>query len=166
MKVDRNLQLPDIGSNEFLIFQREKKRYFNWENSIASGYSNVVNAERVGELQSKVVLSTSYSDFNEMLNIRPQPGSIFIFSASEPFNEEMEMQRDRYTHWLDHFGLPMYHIHCSGHIMPTEVRKIVERIGPKRFFPVHTENPGLFARYVSDITKVELPQKGITYEIS
>jgi mRNA degradation ribonuclease J1/J2 len=50
--------------------------------------------------------------------------------------------------------------------MPTEVRKVVERIAPKNFFPVHTENPGLFARYVSDITKVELAQKGIGYEIS
>jgi ribonuclease J len=101
-----------------------------------------------------------------MINIKPQPGSSFIFSTSEPFNEEMEMQRDKYTNWLDHFGLPMYHIHCSGHIMPTEVRKVIERIAPKRFFPVHTENPGLFARYVSDITKVELAQKGIVYEIS
>ena len=86
--------------------------------------------------------------------------------TSEPFNEEMEIEYDKFVNWLDHFGLPMFHIHCSGHIMPTEVRKVIERIAPKRFFPVHTENPGLFARYVSDIAKVELAQKGIVYEIS
>ena len=166
LKADKNLQLPEVNSNEFLVFKREKKRYFNWEKSILDRYSNVVDAQRVGEIQNNVVLSTSYSDFNEMLNIRPRPGSSFIFSTSEPFNEEMEIQHDKYTNWLDHFGLPMYHIHCSGHIMPTEVRKVVERIAPKNFFPVHTENPGLFARYVSDITKVELAQKGIGYEIS
>jgi ribonuclease J len=166
LKADKNLELPEIYSSEFLIFQREKKRYFNWENAIVNHYPNVVDAQRVAELQSKVILSASYSDFNEMLNIRPEPGSSFIFSTSEPFNEEMEIQRDRYTNWLDHFGLPMYHIHCSGHIMPTEVRKVVERIAPKKFFPVHTENPGLFGRYVSDIVKVELAQKGLAYEIS
>jgi len=166
LKADKNLELPEIDSNEFLIFQREKKRYFKWENAIADHYPNVVDAQRVGELQSKVILSASYSDFNEMLDIRPQPGSSFIFSTSEPFNEEMEIQRDRYTNWLDHFGLPMYHIHCSGHIMPTEARKVIEMVAPKKFFPVHTENPGLYARYVSDIAKVELAQKGISYEIS
>jgi ribonuclease J len=166
LKTDKRLELPEINSSEFLIFQREKKRYFNWENAIVDHYTNVVDAQKVGELQSKVILSTSYSDFNEMLNIRPEPGSSFIFSTSEPFNEEMEIQHDKYTNWLDHFGLPMYHIHCSGHIMPTEARKVIERIAPKKFYPVHTENPGLFARYVSDITKVELPQKGVPYEIS
>jgi ribonuclease J len=166
LKADKGLELPEINSSEFLIFQREKKRYFNWENAIVDHYANVVDAQKVGELQSKVILSASYSDFNEMLNIRPVPGSSFIFSTSEPFNEEMEIQHDKYTNWLDHFGLPMYHIHCSGHIMPTEARKVVEMIAPKKFYPVHTENPGLFARYVSDITKVELPQKGVPYEIS
>jgi mRNA degradation ribonuclease J1/J2 len=50
--------------------------------------------------------------------------------------------------------------------MPTEARQVVAKVAPKKFFPVHTENPGLFARFVSDITKVELPQKGTTYQIS
>jgi ribonuclease J len=166
LKADQNLEVPEIDSNDFLIFKREKKRYFNWEKAILDNYPNVVDAQRIGELQSRVILSTSYSDFNEIINIRPEPGSSFIFSTSEPFNEEMEMQRDRYTNWLDHFGLPMYHIHCSGHIMPTEARKIVQTVAPKRFFPVHTETPGLYARYVSDLTRVELAQKGISYEIS
>jgi ribonuclease J len=166
LKADRKLQVPEIDSDEFLIFKREKKRYFDWENAILDHYPNVVDAQRIGELQDKVVLSTSYSDFNEMLNIRPEPGSSFIFSTSEPFNEEMEIQRDRYTNWLDHFGLPMYHIHCSGHIMPTEARKFVEKVAPKKFFPVHTENPALYARYVSDIASVELAQKGVPYGIS
>jgi len=166
LSTDKRLEAPEINSSEFLIFQREKKRYFNWENAIVDHYANVVDAQKVGELQSKIILSASYSDFNEMLDIRPEPGSSFIFSTSEPFNEEMEIQHDKYTNWLDHFGLPMYHIHCSGHIMPAEARKVVERIAPKKFYPVHTENPGLFARYVSDVTKVELPQKGVAYTIS
>jgi ribonuclease J len=166
LKADKHLALPDIDSGEFLIFQREKKRYFNWENAIKDRHTNVVDAQRIGEIQNKLILSSSYSDFNAMLDIRPEAGSSFIFSTSEPFNEELEIQHDKYVNWLDHFGLPMYHIHCSGHIMPTEVRSVVETIAPKRFFPVHTENPGLFARFISDITKVELPQKGAVYKLS
>jgi len=165
LKADKNLELPDVDSPDFLIFQREKKRYYNWENAIASKYSNVVDAVRIGELQNKVILSTTFSDFNEMLSIRPEPGSSFIFSTSEPFNEELEIRQDKYVNWLDHFGLPMYHIHCSGHIMPNEVREVVRKVAPRKFFPIHTENPGLFARFVSDLTRVELPVKGTLYEI-
>jgi ribonuclease J len=166
LKTDKNLELPEVNSEDFLIFRREKKRYYGWESAIASKYPNVVDAERIGGLQGKVILSATFSDFNEMLNIRPEAGSTFIFSTSEPFNEELEIRQDKYVNWLDHFGLPMYHIHCSGHIMPTEVRQVVANVAPKKFFPIHTENPGLFGRFVSDLTKVELPEKGKTYEIS
>jgi len=165
LKADKNLDLPAVDSNDFLIFKREKKSYFKWEKAILD-FPNVVDAQEVKRMQSKVILATGFSDLKELVDMRPDSGSTFILSASEPFNEEMEIEYDKFVNWLDHFGLPMFHIHCSGHIMPTEVRKVIERIAPKRFFPVHTENPGLFARYVSDIAKVELAQKGIVYEIS
>jgi len=165
LRADKNLELPDLNSPDFLIFQREKKRYYNWESAIVDRYQNVVDAARIGELQSKVVLSTTFSDFNEMLDIKPKPGSSFIFSTSEPFNEELEIRHDRYVNWLDHFGLPMYHIHCSGHIMPNEARHVVAKVAPKKFFPIHTENPRLFGRFVSDLAQVELPEKGGIYEL-
>jgi ribonuclease J len=113
-----------------------------------------------------VILATAFADLKELLDLRPAAGSSFILSSSEPFNEEMEIEYDKFVNWLDHFGLPMYHIHCSGHIMPTEIKQVIKEVSPKTLFPIHTEHPELFGKFVSDLTKVTLPQKGKTQLIS
>ena len=58
----------------------------------------------------------------------------------------------------------MFHIHCSGHIMPTEIKQVIAKIAPKTLWPIHTEHPALYSKFVSDITKVKLPQKAVTYQ--
>ena len=104
-------------------------------------------------------------DFKELVDIRPQAGSVFVLSTSEPFNEEQEFEFERLRNWLDHFGLPMYHVHCSGHIMPSELRSSIEEVKPRKLLPIHTEYPGLYAKYLSDAAKIEAPVKGQFYEL-
>lgn len=162
---DEHLDLPDVKSSDFLIFRREKKQYYKWEQTILE-LPNVIDAHEVRRRQQQVILATSFSDLKELLDIQPESGSSFILSSSEPFNEEMEMEYDKFVNWLDHFGLPMYHIHCSGHIMPTELKGAIREISPKTLFPIHTEHPELFGRYVADITKVTLPQRKKTFPIT
>jgi ribonuclease J len=84
---------------------------------------------------------------------------------SEPFNEEQEFEFERLQNWLDHFGLPMYHVHCSGHIMPSELKRSIEEVKPRRLFPIHTEHPGLYAKYMSDTAEIETPSKGKRYDL-
>lgn len=165
LKADEHLDLPDVKSSDFLIFRREKKQYYKWEQTILD-LPNVIDAHEVRKKQKEVILATAFSDLKELLDLRPEPGSTFILSSSEPFNEEMEIEYDKFVNWLDHFGLPMYHIHCSGHIMPTEIKQAIMEISPKTLFPIHTEHPELFGRYVADITKVTLPQRKKTHLIT
>ena len=154
---DQHLDLPDVKSSDFLIFRREKKQYYKWEQTILD-LPNVIDAHEARRRQKELILATAFSDLKELLEMRPEPGSSFILSSSEPFNEEMEIEYEKFVNWLDHFGLPMYHIHCSGHIMPTEIKQAIMEISPKTLFPIHTEHPELFGRYVADVTKVTLPQ--------
>jgi ribonuclease J len=163
LKTDKNLDFPPIDSADFLIFKREKKTYYKWEQAIL-GFSNVVDAQEVKKIQNRVILATGFADLKELLDMRPEAGSNFILSSSEPFNEEMELEYDKFVNWLDHFGLPMFHIHCSGHIMPTEIKQMIKKISPKTLWPIHTEHPTLYSKYVSDITKVKLPQRAVTYQ--
>jgi len=165
LKEDKNLNLPAIDSSDFLIFRREKKHYYKWEQSILD-LPNVIDAHEVRRRQNDVILATAFSDLKELLDLRPAAGSSFILSSSEPFNEEMEIEYDKFVNWLDHFGLPMYHIHCSGHIMPSEIKQVIKEVLPKTLFPIHTEHPELFGKFVSDLTKVTLPQKEKTQLIS
>jgi ribonuclease J len=162
---DQNLDLPSITSDDLLIFRRKKKQYHKWEQTILD-QPNVVDADEVKRRQDKVVLATSFADLNELHAMKPASGSNFILSSSEPFNEEMEIEYDKFVNWLDHFGLPMYHIHCSGHMMPIQIKQVVTEIKPKLLLPIHTEHPKLCARFISDVTKVELPEKNRVHRIS
>jgi len=160
------IDIPDVARDKnVVVYQRSKKRYFEWEKSVLS-FQNVVEASDIKNRQSKTVLVSSARDFKELVEIRPEPGSCFILSISEPFTEEQEFEFERVVNWLDHFGLPMYHVHCSGHIMPGQLKTAIDRIAPKMLYPVHTDHPELFAKFVSDARNVTVPQKNVAYPVS
>ena len=89
-----------------------------------------------------------------------------MLSASEPFNEEMEIDYERLSNWLRHYGLPQYHVHVSGHIMPLRLKTALKAINAKRIFPVHTENADLFAKFMRDLKgQVTLVEKCKEYTL-
>ena len=159
------IDIPDVARDKnVVVYQRSKKRYFEWEKSVLS-FQNVVEASDIKGTQSKTVLVSSASNFKELVDIRPEPGSCYILSISEPFTEEQEFEFERVVNWLDHFGLPMYHVHCSGHIMPGQLKSAIARIGPKTLYPIHTDHPELYARFVSEVASVTVPQKNVAYPV-
>ncbi len=162
---DRNLKIPDVTSDPNIVaYQKSKKTHYKWEKDILD-YVVVKNSQDVRGMQDKVILvSTSY-DMNEAMDIRPAPGSAFINSTSEPFNEEMDLDHERFVNWLDHLGLPLYQIHSSGHMMPTELRETIAKVAPSRLVPIHTEQPELYGSFVKDLVKVDQVRKGSTLEL-
>lgn len=164
---DRELNLPNPVERDdnIAVFRRAKKRYYDWEETVMEK-ARTIDSEELRRDQRKFVVAFSMPDFKELVDIRPSAGSIFVLSTSEPFNEEQEFEFERLRNWLDHFGLPMYHIHCSGHIMPIELKKSIEKIKPRRLFPIHTEYPGLYAKYLADTAKIETPSRGRMFEIA
>lgn len=166
LKRDRALKPFQLTEdNNVLIFRKSKKRYFEWEQEVLK-HANVKDSADIRRMQEKTILVSSFSDLKELIDIEPESGSNFILSASEPFNEEMEIEYERFINWLDHFGLPMYHVHCSGHMMPNELKHVVSEIRPKKTFPIHTQHPELYAKFVSHVTRVQVPEKGGTYDLS
>ena len=161
---DPNLKLPNtLGKGDGIaVFRRGKKRYYDWEEEVMEK-ARTIDSDELRQDQEKFVVAFSMPDFKELVDIRPNAGSVFVLSTSEPFNEEQEFEFERLRNWLDHFGLPMYHVHCSGHIMPSELKASIEQIKPRKLFPIHTEYPGLYAKYVSDSAVIESPVKGHSY---
>jgi ribonuclease J len=165
LAAEGRIGIPDVAHDKnVVVYQRSKKRYYEWEKSVLSS-QNVVEASDIKNMQSKTVLVSSASSFKELIDIRPEPGSCFILSISEPFNEEQEFEFERVVNWLDHFGLPMYHVHCSGHIMPDQLKSAIARIAPKTVYPIHTDHPELYAKFISGVASVTVPQKNVTYPV-
>ena len=165
LATDKNLEIPDVTSDPHIaVYQRTKKTYYHWEKDILSA-TNVKTSKEIRETQERTILASTSYDMNEVLDIKPGPGGAFINSSSEPFNEEMEIDHNRFINWLDHFGLPMYQIHSSGHMMPTELRETIGSVNPKRLVPIHTEQPELYRLFVKDLTQVEIGAKGSTITV-
>lgn len=152
LRMDRRLRIPYLDDENIAIFCKKKRRYYGWERELQEECKEkMVNSETIGESGEKYVLVLSFYDFEELINLKPPPGSCYILSASEPFNEEMEIDYERLKNWLEHYGLPQYHVHVSGHIMPLQLKKVIEEINPKLVFPVHTEHPELLRKFLGDI---------------
>jgi len=166
LRSDRELKIPDVASDRHIvIYQKRKKKYYNWEEKLLR-FENVREASEVREHQDRVLLICSFSDMGELVEIKPESGSNFILSSSEPFNEEREIEFDKFKNWLDHFGLPMYQIHSSGHVMPNELKRMISQIRPRTVLPLHTEHPALFARFMEKVAKIELPKRHESYHLS
>jgi ribonuclease J len=156
----------DLGDPAVHIYCREKKRAYEWEKQILEKYSNTKSCFDVQKEQAKMLMVASFNDMNEMCEIKPETGSIFIESQSEPFNEEMEIDHDKLLNWMENYGLPLYNIHCSGHAFPHQLKDTINKISPKKVFLVHTERPQLYAHYVKDLeTEIYTPLLGQKYKL-
>jgi ribonuclease J len=167
LRNDKGLKIPDLNDESISIFRKSKKRYEKWESQIIDEHKGkVVDVFEVSKQQCKAVLAMSFYDLEELVEIQPEAGSCYVLSSSEPFNEEMEIDYERLVNWLQHYGLPQYHVHVSGHIMPLQLKNILKEANAKTIFPIHTENPELFAKFMRDLkSKTVLTEKGKEYTI-
>jgi ribonuclease J len=167
LRADKGLSLPDLNDESVLIFRKSKKRYEKWESLVLGQYTDkIIDVFDVSKRQCKVVLALSFYDLEELVEIQPEPGSCYVLSASEPFNEEMEIDFERLINWLRHYGLPQYHVHVSGHVMPLQLKTILEEVNAAKIFPVHTENAGLFGKFMRSLQGKLVPtEKEKKYKI-
>jgi ribonuclease J len=169
LRKDKGLTVPDLQDDSIMIFRKSKKHFDKWERELMARYSGknkVFDVFDVSKQQCTVVLAMSFYDFEEMVRLQPAAGSCYVLSASEPFNEEMEIDYERMVNWVSHYGLPQYHVHVSGHIMPLQLKKALRQMNGRRIFPVHTENAGLFAKFVRDLkSEVIMVEKSKEYTL-
>jgi ribonuclease J len=169
LRKDKGLTVPSLDDDGILIFRKSKKRYDKWETQLIERYerqNKIFDVFDVSKQQCKVVLALSFYDFEELVQLQPEAGSCYVLSTSEPFNEEMEIDYERLVNWVRHYGLPQYHVHVSGHMMPLQLKKALKEINAKRIFPVHTESAGLFAKFMRDLkSQVTLVEKSKEYQL-
>ncbi|MFB3888071.1 MAG: MBL fold metallo-hydrolase [Candidatus Bathyarchaeia archaeon] len=166
---DAGLSVPSLEDPEVRVFRKSKQRFDKWERDLMGrldGQGKVFDVFEASKQQCKMILALSFYDFEELVQLQPAAGSCFILSASEPFNEEMEIDYERLLHWLEHYGLPQYHVHVSGHMMPLPLKAALRTMEAKRLFPVHTENAELFRGFVRDLkSQVASVEKGKVYNL-
>jgi ribonuclease J len=156
--------LPSIDDDSILIYVDRKRSgtyqsgdYGTWEREFLT-LSNSVRSDYVHEHQGSIMACMGFFDINELIDIKPKKGSIYVESISEPHNEEQEIDVERLNNWLDFFGLAKFHFHSSGHACAADLKSIAQKVRPKRLIPIHTEHPAFFREIHDDVTLVKRGQ--------
>jgi len=137
--------------------QFEKSDYVKWERKFLD-LPNAVTSDWIQENQEEVVACFSFFDINELIDISPNIRSVYIHSTSEPHNEEQIIDEQRLNNWIDFFGLAKYHFHCSGHASGTEIQRIIQTINPRELIPIHTEQPEVFRKMHTNVSRPKLEE--------
>ncbi len=149
-KVKDKIKIPDPLKDENIrVYYKRKvsgsydeKDYYKWERPFMN---KIITAEDIRRRQRDYLLHLSFYAFTELIDIKPEPGSLFIHSMSEPFSEE-DVEAEVMANWIEHFKLKFQQLHASGHASKHEITSIIEEINPARIIPVHTEHPDLFKK--------------------
>ncbi|MFH1002646.1 MAG: MBL fold metallo-hydrolase [Chloroflexota bacterium] len=122
------------------------------------------------------ILCFSFFDLNELPSLQPGPGSLYVFSSSEPHDEEQEIDFRRLHRWLEHFGIRGFGLpresggewripedeqglHASGHACGPDLVAIAREIAPEVLIPVHSEQAYLYREYLKGSgIRVVLPE--------
>lgn len=164
MEEDPRIAMPKL--EDTYVLRSERKQTRAWEELVYGIFKNVT-IEELSSSQRSTILLIPPTDIESLLRIDPAPGSIYICSSSEPYDEEMEMDFERLMNWLDFLGIPFYRIHASGHVMPLQIRQLIEATSPKMLIPIHGKHPDLFAKYVRDLCEnVRIPDVGESIEFN
>lgn len=179
--------IPDIAADDALVIYQEttaSKSPDIWMRNLFAEYSaRTVLADDVNRAQDKYILCFSFFDLNELPGIRPDPGGLYVYSTSEPHDEEQEIDLDRLHNWLERFrfnsyGLPAkaggkYEIpeaerglHASGHACGPDLLEIARSIEPRLLVPVHSQYPQFYQEKLEGSgIQVVLPVEGLTLSL-
>jgi len=176
-------EIPDPIADSTLVVYEEVKRAANWESDLLACYekqNKTVSPEDIRYNEGDYILCLSFWDINELIDIKPSRGGLYIYSSSEVFNEEQRIDMRRLRQWIDHFGLLSAGVpdaqtgkvaeaerglHSSGHASAPELLEIIETINPRIVIPIHTEAPELFADKVGAQRQVIIPESGIPIRV-
>ena len=147
-----HLRHPGLG-----IFDEVKVESRPWEGRLRERYAKrLVRLEEVHRSPGDFILAFSYWDLKHLLDLSPQ-GGLYIYSSSESYTEEQEIDLRRLWNWLKffHFEVMGFYLegerpvfpeglHASGHASGEDLLWMTKEIRPKLLLPVHTEHPEFF----------------------
>jgi ribonuclease J len=125
---------PDLAAGDYQAWERP---YLNHPN-------RVLRRDIAADPGSYLVFADIWS-LTELHEFQPD-GGVYVYSKTEPFSEEMEMDVDRMLRWLARWDLRLLGAHVSGHARLHELVWMADQMGAKRVIPIHTEGTEAFAK--------------------
>ena len=169
-----NIDVPDLRGEAAVYLERRgggsydiKRDYRGWLRKALLRFrdsgTELMRSSDVSREQDKCVfVLTKPESILELVEIRPEPGSLLILSTSEPHNEEQEMEREKLLNWANLLDMHVKSGHASGHAECRSILRLIEEIAPRYVIPIHTENAEVFA----DLIPKHVPRVKVLQPVS
>jgi ribonuclease J len=137
------IYLPRKGWGKF-----EPQDYRTHERVIFDNFKYVIYKD-IQKEPDKYLLYLDFFLLGELVDLDQKPNTVmYIYSTTDPFNEEMELQDNKLNAWLERFGiLRTETIHSSGHCNMDHLIDAVQKIDADYIIPIHTEHPETFEEF-------------------
>ena len=150
-----------IGRDNIKDYWTEKQLlqdYETWERQFID-HDNAVDYRDITAHQRDFIFYCGDYNLQQLIDIKPDEGSSYIRSQTEPFDDEMELKEERVKRWVEHFRLissekDWAHIHVSGHGAGDQIKKIIEGTSPKKLIPIHTEHEEYYKKWHENVIEV------------
>ena len=147
-------------NSEYWTEKQIQADYDMWEREFLD-YENSIDYRNIQKKQRDYVFYCSDYKLQELIDVRPEDGSSYVRSSTEPFNDEMHIDHARIKRWLVHFGLLKSEdnwnvTHVSGHGSRDQIRHIVQETKTKKIIPIHTVHEDYFKQWHSNVATVQL----------
>lgn len=164
---------PHLGQKNIAVYMPRKgagmlttehdhlaeRDYFMWERKFLRR-NFTITADDLRERPGEFIWYFSPANQDDLLEVQPPPGSLYIRSNPAPYTPEMELGQNVLMNWLSQHNLladprtfePLHkygHLdvptaHVTGHMSYDETRELVRGINPKTLIPIHTALMGRF----------------------
>ncbi len=131
----------DLSKFSEKLFRADYKK---WEQEFLD-YPNAIDYRYVAANQKDLIFYCSDFNLQNLIDIKPSPGSTYIRSLTEPFDFEMELKEEQIKNWFEHFGIisrerDWHQIHVSGHGDSTQIMRVIDGAQAKKLIPIHTQH--------------------------
>lgn len=141
-----------------VVWYRRKRKEKKWIENLKDFPSS--DYEDISSDPGSYIMCFTYYDILELVDILipgKTKGGAYIYSNTEPFNEEMEIDFKRLNRWVEDILKMDFHgsneksfLHVSGHASIDEIVDFLKKINANLIIPIHTEKRREFAKFLEE----------------
>jgi len=159
-----NINLPQSAWSDIALYipqsQRVQIKKNAWFDLLKHHSSNRIFIEDIKHLSKRAALLFRPLHRFDLERGGCLSGAIYIYSQWEGYWEQgaYDMVKD----WLERHSIPKLSIHTSGHAGPSELKKMVKALSPRKVVPIHSFFP---EKYPELFQNVEAHNDGEWWEV-
>ncbi len=152
--VDPATPLPSAPDG-LLVFDDRRATSTAWQDDVTDEFADALESpSTIATDPGAYVLCLSFFDVTRLLDLGETSSGAWIYSSSEPYDEESQLDMQRLRNWTDLLGLDFLGgaseteaeaagFHASGHASGPDLQRFIEIVNPRTLIPIHLQSEGL-----------------------